>query len=160
MHAFIRITTFVMGVLIGCTIILVPYLNKITAVEHKDEIKINDQIIIAEVVKDPLDKEKGLSGRDEIGVNEGMLFLYDAPGLYGFWMKGMRFPIDIVWIRSNTVVGFVENVDPQIGAPDSALRTHYPPENVDRVLELRAGRAKMLRLNVGDAMRARPLIPQ
>jgi uncharacterized membrane protein (UPF0127 family) len=160
MHAFIRITIFVMGVSIGCAIVLVPYLNQITAVAHKDEVKINDQIIVADVVKDQAGREAGLSGRDEIGINEGMLFLYDEPGIYGFWMKGMKFPIDIVWVHTNSVVGFVQNVDPQIGTPDSELKVYYPPYDIDRVLELKAGRTQMLRLKVGDTVRARPLLPQ
>lgn len=154
-----RITTFVLGVMIGVSIIGVPYLNKITAIQHKDEVKINDQIIIADVVKDQADRDKGLSGRADLGVNEGMFFVFDVPDRYGFWMKGMEFPIDIVWMKNDRVVGYEENVDPQIGAPVSALRLYYPPEVVDRVLELKAGRVGMLHLQVGDTVRARPLVP-
>ena len=160
MKLFVRITVFVMGILIGASVILVPYLIQATSLRHKDEVKINDQFITVDVVKDPADRDKGLSGRSELGINEGMLFIFDTADLYGFWMKGMQFPIDIVWIKNNAVVGFVANVDPQIGASLPSLRVYYPPEPVDRVLELKAGRTALLRLQVGDAVHARPLVSQ
>ena len=39
-----------------------------------------------------------------------MLFVFDTPGLYGFWMKGMRFPLDILWIHDSRVVHKESNV--------------------------------------------------
>ncbi len=149
-----------MGLLIGASAILVPYLIQATSIRHKDEVKINNQFITADVVKDPADRDKGLSGRSSLGLNDGMLFIFDSPDRYGFWMKGMQFPIDIVWIQGNTVVGFVPNVDPQIGAPLSSLNVYYPPEPVDKVLEIKAGRAELLHLQIGDMVKARPLVSQ
>jgi len=79
----------------------------------------------------------GLSGHAPLAENEGMFFIFDTPGNYGFWMKGMTFPLDFVWIRGNKVVGVTENVP----VPKNVLdfKTYYPPEPVDRVLEVKAG---------------------
>lgn len=95
-------------------------------------------------------REQGLSGRESLGNDSGMLFLFQEAGSYGFWMKDMRFPIDIVWIASGTVVGWEANVDPQIGAAEGDLKIYYPPRPVNTVLELAAGKAASLGLTVGD----------
>lgn len=43
-------------------------------------------------------RAQGLSGTKELGEGEGMLFLFPEPNRYGFWMKEMNYPIDIVWM--------------------------------------------------------------
>ena len=158
MAVFLKLLIIVFGFILITTAFAVPYLNRLSTVQRKSEIKIGDQIIVAEVVKSKTDKEKGLSGRGTIGVNEGMLFLFDKEGSYGFWMKGMKFPIDIIWIWDDEIVGFEENIDPQIGAIEADLKFYYPPEPVDKVLELKAGRVGSLRAGIGDAVKIRPLI--
>jgi uncharacterized membrane protein (UPF0127 family) len=61
-----------------------------------------------------------------------MLFRFDTPGNYGFWMKGMRFPLDLVWIREGIVVHVEQNV-----SADS-IRTMYPGTDATEVLETNA----------------------
>ena len=155
----VKLTVIVLGVIIGAGVFVVPYLNKLKDIERKSEVKINEQIVIGEVVSKVEDKERGLSDKDSLGVNEGMLFLFENPGIYGFWMKDMQFPIDIVWISGSEVVGFEENVEPEPGVSEDELAVYYPPEPVNKVLELKAGRARLLRLRAGDTVKIRPLIP-
>lgn len=123
------------------------------------EVKVNNQTIIAEVVETNEEKELGLGGRTELGADEGMLFLFAEPGSYVFWMKGMKIPIDIVWISGTTVVGFEEDVPPprNVSASDGELAVYFPPSSVDKVLELHAGRAATLDLQIGDALSIAPL---
>lgn len=146
-----------LGMLLGISVTTVPALETISALGRKQEVAINNQTIVAEVVSKPADRERGLSGRTHLNINEGMLFLFETPGVYPFWMKDMRFPIDILWLRDDRVVGITERVDPQIGAPESALAILYPPESVTRVLELAAGRARLLEAHIGDTLTIRPL---
>lgn len=94
----------------------------------------------------------GLSGRDGLAEHEGMFFFFDSPGDYGFWMHDMKFSIDIIWIRGNTVVGFAENAAPEFGKKDWELTIYYPPEEVDKVLELSAGSVQKFGIKVGDAV--------
>jgi hypothetical protein len=58
-------------------------------------VKVTNNYIDAEVASNDTQKELGLSNRTCIGVNQGMLFVFDKPGKYDFWMKDMKFPIDI-----------------------------------------------------------------
>lgn len=116
-------------------------------------LEINNQKIIAEVVNKSEDLAKGLSGRKRLKENQGMLFVFEEAGNYGFWMKDMKFSIDIIWIRDNKIVGFNENVEPQIGVSESELRIYYPSEPVQKVLEISVGGVKKYGLKTGDLVR-------
>ena len=153
-----KVGALFLGIALGAGIFSFVIMNKTRTLENKREIRINNQVIIADVVKTDKERERGLSGRESIGVNEGMLFEYTGNEQVTFWMKNMKFPIDIVWIRDGVVIGFEQNVDPQVGAPESALVRYNSPEPVSQVLELQAGRVKTLRLFVGVYITTRSLI--
>lgn len=109
-------------------------------------VSINSQKIDAEVVKTPADLQNGLSGRPCIMKNQGMLFVFDRPSHYAFWMKDMRFPIDIIWISSgHKVVGLEENVSPNT-YPDKFVNKDSPAQYV---LELQAGRSSSFNIQLG-----------
>ncbi|MEX0881334.1 MAG: DUF192 domain-containing protein [Candidatus Saccharimonadales bacterium] len=108
-------------------------------------VTISSAQIKAEVVQSPAEREKGLSGRRCIEPDKGMLFVFDKPGQYPFWMKDMKFPIDIVWIdASHTVVGLDIDVAPST-YPD-AFVSEKPAQYV---LELQANRSKDLKIGLG-----------
>lgn len=148
----------IFGIAIAASLIGVPYFSSLFSLENKGEVKVWEQIIVVEIVKDPDARAKGLSGRDSLGVNEGMLFLFDEPAYYPFWMKDMKFGIDIVWIAGNTIIGFEERVPSPSGVSTLELPTYAPPGPVDKVLELSAGRVRLLRAEVGDTVEVRPFI--
>lgn len=91
---------------------------------------------------------KGLSGVDKLKSNEGMLFIFPKEGNYGFWMKDMNFPIDIIWIdRDLKVAGVAKNV-----LPSTYPQAFYPPTPVPYVLELPAGTFDANGLKVTDLL--------
>ena len=95
-------------------------------------------IIHAAVAKTPDAREQGLSGQTSLAPDQGMLFIFPVPGSYGFWMKDMDIPLDMVWLRSDrTVVGISRNL-----SPDTYPEVFLPPSDVQFVLELNAGAAK------------------
>ena len=155
---FIKFIVVVFGATLAATLFITPYVNQISAVRRKSEVKINGQIIVAEVVKTERERNQGLGGREDIGINEGMLFLFDEAGLHPFWMKEMKFAIDIIWINGNKVVGVTEDISPEPGESDAELALYSPPGLVNKVLELKAGRARLLRTEAGDLVKIRPLI--
>lgn len=90
-----------------------------------------------EIVASTEARLRGLSGRADVPPNYGMLFVFPEANRYGFWMKDMLVPIDIVWLRADgTVVGIDAHV-----SPDTFPTPFYAPEPVTRVLEVRAGEA-------------------
>jgi uncharacterized membrane protein (UPF0127 family) len=113
-------------------------------------IELRGQRVAVEIVDTPAAMEKGLGGRDALAWNHGMYFEYDRPGFYAFWMKGMRFSIDIVWLRHLRIVDIDPNVPFEKGSNGPTLR---PPELVDAVLEVPAGYAAAQGWQVGDRMR-------
>jgi uncharacterized protein len=104
-------------------------------------------VIDAEVADTPERKQRGLSGRASLADGRGMLFQYDTPGRYGFWMPDMHFDIDILWIRAGRIV----HVEPNV-SKDDAQRIYRPSAEADLVLELPAGTAAQRGFQVGDAV--------
>ncbi len=109
-------------------------------------IHINGQSFDTEIAKSSTEFAKGLGGRPCILSDQAMLFSFRQPGHYAFWMKDVKFPIDIVWISSDHKVAGVE-IDVQ---PSS-----YPDKFVNRdnlaqyVMEVKANRAKDLHIDIG-----------
>lgn len=67
-----------------------------------------------EIADTPSLRERGLSGRSVIADDFGLLFVFEMSGGYEFWMKDMKFPIDIVWLDKNLRVTSVsEDISPQ-----------------------------------------------
>ncbi|PIR89038.1 MAG: hypothetical protein COU07_03020 [Candidatus Harrisonbacteria bacterium CG10_big_fil_rev_8_21_14_0_10_40_38] len=93
---------------------------------------------------------KGLSGVPGLRDNEGMLFLFDKPDRYGFWMKDMLFSIDIIWISRGKIIGIEESLEPvKSGLPP----LYYPKTPVDMVLEVKAGTAIKYQMKEGDSVK-------
>ena len=93
---------------------------------------------------------KGLSVKDHLKENEGMLFIFEQPTRQGFWMKDMKFPIDIIWLNSNgTVVNIRHSLQPCIMTFDFICPTYIPDKDSLYVLETRAGFSKKQGINVG-----------
>ena len=103
-----------------------------------------------EVAGTPLARSEGLSLRDSLGLEEGMLFLFKDSGKHGFWMKDMKFAIDIVWIQGDRIVGFKKNAQPEPEKSMFNLTTYRPPTEVDKVLEINAGLVDQYGIGVGD----------
>lgn len=110
---------------------------------------INGHTIRLELAVTEAEKEKGLGYRDTLATDRGMLFVYNHPERYGFWMKGMRFPLDFVWINGNTVVELSQNI-PQPVSDTVQPVSLAPKVPADKVLEVNAGIIKSLGIRVGD----------
>jgi len=130
-----------LGIIIVFAAVLVVYFGGFgfDTAGRRATLTIGGRIFNIEVRDTAAGRSQGLSGREALGENEGMLFTFGSPGDYGFWMKDMKFPIDIVWIRDGKVVGVTEDVPPEPEKTMLSLTSYYPPSPADTVLELRAG---------------------
>lgn len=100
-----------------------------------------------ETVDDDISRAKGLSDRDRLCDDCGMLFVFPQAGKYGFWMKDMRFPLDMLWVMKDEVVEIRENI-----AQDSR-ETLTPSVSADKVLEINAKDIKRCNIKVGDKLK-------
>jgi uncharacterized protein len=114
----------------------------------KARIAVNGFAILADVAITEEDQIKGLSIRDQMNENEGMLFVYGEPSRQSFWMKDMKFPIDIIWLNgTGSVVHVEENLRPCV--PSLECPSFSPNENAQYVLETVAGFAQKHHLQIG-----------
>jgi uncharacterized protein len=114
---------------------------------------LRDQRFRVEIADNPMSRARGLSGRESLPEGTGMLFVFASSSRHGFWMKDMNFPIDILWFADDRLAGIEANVQPEPDKTMFGLTIYYPPEDVNRVLELPAGTAAKYGLEKGDRMR-------
>lgn len=117
--------------------------------EHEPEawVEIRGQRIAVEIAATPRAQEKGLGDRDALAWDHGMYFEYSKPAFYAFWMRGMRFSIDIVWLRDSRIVDIDLNVPFEKGGNGPTVR---PSVLADAVLEVPAGYAAARGWRAGD----------
>lgn len=102
-----------------------------------------------EIAQSPEELGKGLSGRDGLDDSTGLLFVFDKPDNYGFWMKEMNFPIDIIWISSENKIVHIEKAL----SPETFPKIYYPNSLSLYVLEINAGKSDLLNLKTGDIVK-------
>ncbi len=95
------------------------------------------------------EKEKGLGYRDSLAADGGMLFVFDHPDRYEFWMKGMRFPLDFIWINGNKVADLSRNIPQPVNETAQPVRLS-PSVPADKVLEVNAGTIDRVGIKAGD----------
>ncbi|MGB9608762.1 MAG: DUF192 domain-containing protein [Minisyncoccia bacterium] len=122
-------------------------------VYKKATVLINNQEFKVDLSDDSIKRTKGLSGRESLKENEGMLFLFDSAGNYGFWMKDMKFPIDIIWINNDEIVDLSPNLNPEPDKSIFNLKVYYPQKPVDKVLEINSGLIEKYNIKIGDKIK-------
>ena len=107
--------------------------------------------IPVEVSDTPAKRALGLGSRDSLRKGWGMLFIFENLFPHRFWMKKMRFPIDIIWLNNNRIVEIARRVpSPEGGLVPLKL---HPDNPSNFVLEIEAGRAEELGLTEGQSLR-------
>ena len=110
------------------------------------DVLIGNQKISAEVADTNTLQIKGLSNRDNLDDNAGMLFVFNKPGIYPIWMKEMKFPLDVIWINDGKIV---EMATLQIPS-DKNIPQHIPSAISQQVLELNVGFIDQNKVKIGD----------
>ena len=104
-------------------------------------VEIQDAEFEVEVADTRRERERGLSGRKALQTETGMIFIQYKEEAWAFWMKDMRFPIDIIWIGAGCqVVDVHEHLPiPEAWAADEDLPVYSPRNPALYVLEVNAG---------------------
>jgi uncharacterized protein len=123
--------------------------------EHTTEqsITIGRERLNLEVVASPQAQVKGLSGRESLPWNYGMLFDFrnSASKRPSFWMKEMRFDLDIIWIKDGGIIGITTDIPaPNPNTPLIELPRYTPPSAIDYALEVNAGWSDAHGIEIGD----------
>jgi uncharacterized protein len=110
---------------------------------------IKDHTFTVTIASTELQRQQGLSGQASLPLTEGKLFLFDHPDVYAFWMKGMKFPIDIIFIKDNKIVSITENAQP---ATTEEPQIYQPTGSINAALEINAGLSKKYNFKPGDTV--------
>lgn len=97
------------------------------------------------------EREIGLSETKSLPQEKGMIFLFEKPGFYSFWMKNMKLPIDIIYINDDQIVTIQNNVQPVKEQESPIVYTSTEPS--DKVLEINAGLARAYGFKKGDMVK-------
>ena len=95
------------------------------------------------------EQERGLSDVPSLSPTTGMFFDFDTPDNYGFWMKDMAFPLDIIWLDQGFKIIHIE----QSLSPSTYPQVFYPGSPAKYVIEVNAGMAQKFSLVIGETMR-------
>lgn len=102
-----------------------------------------------EIADEPHEVRQGLSDRESLAVNAGVLFVFDQAKTQHFWMYNMNFPLDFVWINEGRVIGLDENI-PHPAANGGEIYRLSSPDIANMVLEINSGLINRYGLEVGD----------
>ncbi len=137
-----RIIFVVILIIIGIILFLIPQ-------KEIKEVIVGEKTFFVEVSRTKTELERGLSLHIPLSDNQGMLFIFQEEDLHGFWMKDMSFSLDIIWIDSDLKIVHIEKSI----SPETYPKVFSPKTKNLYVLEIPAGQADLLKINVGDRVK-------
>ena len=138
-----------MGILILVSIIFLFY-NRSSEPHEESTVCFDETCFTVEVADVFYERYGGLAFRVSLEPDKGMLFPFKHEMDYSFWMKNMNFPLDIIFIDKEKEVKYIaSDVQPCETEECPSIRAGMP---IMYVLELNAGTAKEINLNVGDKL--------
>lgn len=131
----------------------IPYIPFLPQPIKAAQVTINESKLKVEIADTKEKRSKGLGGRSALSEGQGMLFIFPKEDKYPFWMKGVSFPLDFIWIKGDRVVDLLENISPLAGQKDADLPIYVAKEPIDKLLEVSAGTVARLNIKVGDTIK-------
>lgn len=146
--AFIALVILVVGATLG-----VNYIKNgsFFSFGKTAKVSINNTTFTAEIADTAKKQEIGLSEKTSLDSDKAMLFPFGKPYYYRFWMKNMKFPLDIIYIQNNKIVEIFEEVKPPTNNENPEILV--PKETADTVLEINAGLSKQNNIKTGDEVK-------
>jgi len=120
----------------------------VTRLEASSSVCVKNVCVDVEVVSTFEDMQRGLQGRESLGDNHGMLFVFKNDDILQFWMKDMKIAIDMIWLDSSDhIVYMAPSVKPCVENP---CEVYAPAVKARYVLEIPSGYALKHGFNIGD----------
>lgn len=146
----IKIIIFIFLLLLLVWLLIFFWKTNNLLIKNKTAVIAGQEINI-KLAKTDSQKELGLGKRESLPIGEGMLFVYDDYVIPNFWMKDMKFPIDIIWIKDDLVMGYEKGLEPQ--SDNINLPTYQPKTFINYVLEVNSGFVEKYGLKIGDRVK-------
>jgi hypothetical protein len=142
-----KVPLFVLGLLIVIILIFISigYLNP-----QPPTAEINGHVFSLFLAQTSQEQEIGLAKFNKIDKNQGMLFIFQKADYYRFWMKNMRFPIDIIFINKDKVV----DIFPKVPVSKNGILPIYTTSaRADKVLEINSGLSDEYKIKKGSEIK-------
>jgi uncharacterized membrane protein (UPF0127 family) len=110
---------------------------------------IDGHVFMLEVANDGNTRSQGLSRRQLFAETAGMLFVFPTESFHKFWMKEVRFSLDLLYIAADGTIVDIQTMDREPGVLDADLTIYESPVRVPLALEITGGKAAELGLEVG-----------
>ncbi|MGY5140850.1 MAG: DUF192 domain-containing protein [Candidatus Nitrosopumilus sp. Bin_571-38] len=140
-QALIPVT--IAAVIIGAIgILTLPSDSKLESVEFPRGIILIDDIALEVQIADSDPRRvRGLMFQEQLPYDEGMIFVFNEPGLYSLWMLNMQFPLDMIWFdHDGNIVHIEKNIPPCKTVVEITTCQSIIPDNAaSYVLEVTAG---------------------
>lgn len=147
------IIIFIFGIFLYKNYIKTPVYSTYCGNYSEKNIVIGNQNIKAIIADDICKQDLGLSGNNGLKNNQGMFFVFTKDGSYGFWMKDMKYPLDMIWINSSLqIVGIEKNISPDTYNATDTKKSEILGESywAQYVFELPAGFSDKNNVKIGD----------
>lgn len=113
----------------------------------KREIVIRDEKMTLYIADTDTERQQGLSGSTRLQDDEGMLFVFPEKDLHSFWMKDMKYPLDMIFLNDNRIVDTFNNL-----SPETYPKLFAPKEPANYVIEFNDSAIERLGLKTGDTI--------
>jgi uncharacterized protein len=135
---------FVFLIVIALFVLLRGFMN----VTNRTFALIDGHIFVLEVADTPEEIMRGLSYREFLGEDKGMLFVMPSTDIHEFWMNEMRFDLDFIWLDRLKIVEITTNVPAPRYSQEDPIRLK-PSVPVNKVIELKAGTLESIQVKPG-----------
>lgn len=110
------------------------------------EVYVKNIKLTVDIADETHEQTQGLSGLEYMAEDKGMLFIFQQSFIPAFWMKDMKFGLDIIWIDADkTIIGIEKNV-----LPETFPKTFSPPSPVKYVLEVNSNWSDNNQIKAGN----------
>jgi uncharacterized protein len=107
-------------------------------------VKVGPAIVLAEIARTEVERERGLMFRRALDEGKGMLFVFDKDDMLAFWMKNTKVPLSIAYISSDGTIRQISDMEPY------SLATVKSERSVRYALEVPRGWFERAGVKVGD----------
>lgn len=113
---------------------------------YTTEIMLDNRPLYVDVVQSAKERQQGLSGREGLEDDQGMLFVLDERATSGIWMLDMKFVIDVIWLNDQKrIISIEQNI-----SPDTYPQTFQPEGEAKYIIEVDAGYVSRNNIQIGD----------
>ena len=148
---------FIAAVIIGVAgLMSIPSESKLESVEFpRGIIMIDDVPLEVQIADTEPRRVRGLMFQDQLPYDQGMIFVFDKPGLYSLWMLNMQFPLDMIWFDEAGKIVHIEKDVPPCKTPleIASCQSIVPEGQAVYVLEVTSGFVEQNNVTVDSILR-------